>query len=704
MSGSYPARFPRDKSLLFHIHTLWLFNRSDLKTVVGPQIVFGLVSAFSGSRLTTNTDPTLSQIAARLPHLVLWIWSNLLTETVANQRLQSSIVEDAVNKPWRPLPTQRLTPDGARRLLLVLVPVVSLISFLLGGLQATVALQVFSYMYNDLDGANQYFVVRNVLNACGIACFSVGAASVMANFSTYTLDQRAYEWIAILSTVIFSTVHIQDLPDIEGDRTRGRETIPLLYGQAVARWSVAIMIAGKVVRFGPNRISINSNTALQDIYGINSNVQRSQVYVSTEWFFGGEPSSNTTLNWRDHAFRRRINVQAINPTTIKNLEERILRNIRFFAEHLVNDNATGWSKAKDMSKQFGYLVSDIMGDVIFGRRWETMRKPDNRDLLTKLPEAVAGIHLTGYMPQLYTSGLHRLLFRRITQGVDRFTALATEMFEWRLSHDHRDDLFGALLQTRDAESGKGLSTAQLVSEAGLFIVAGSDTTITATTATLFYLLHYPSALDRLQEEIRNTFTDADEIRIGAKLSSCEYLYACIDETMRLTPSVGATLMREVLPGGLVVDGEWFPPGTDIGVPHYALHHNEAYFAEPFVFKPQRWFEDEYSFRSREVEVSPNNESSSRKQEKGVRAGSAFTPFGVGRASCIGKYLAYQEMSLTLTYMIWMYDMRLEPGSTAGEGNAKLEPGRQRKNEFQTLDRFIMMHDGPMVEFKSRFGQ
>lgn len=121
------------------------------------------------------------------------------------------------------------------------------------------------------------------------------------------------------------------------------------------------------------------------------------------------------MNWKDHAFRRRVNVQAINPTTIKQMEERILRNIQYFCSQLIdckdNDNdATpggNWSNAHNMSKSVGYLVSDIMGDVIFGRRWETMRRPENRDLITKLPEAVAGIHLVNFpSPQQVVHGLH----------------------------------------------------------------------------------------------------------------------------------------------------------------------------------------------------------------------------------------------------------------------------------------------------------
>lgn len=56
--------------------------------------------------------------------------------------------------------------------------------------------------------------------------------------------------------------------------------------------------------------------------------------------------------------------------------------------------------------------------------------------------------------------------------------------------------------------------------------------------------------------------------------------------MRLSPAVGALLPREILEGGLIVDGEYFPAGVDIGVPIYSVHHHEAYYPEPFEFKPE----------------------------------------------------------------------------------------------------------------------
>ena len=161
---------------------------------------------------------------------------------------------------------------------------------------------------------------------------------------------------------------------------------------------------GNIVRFGPRRISIRSATALKDIYSVNANVKRSQVYASTAHFFGGTPSSNTTPDMKEHAFRRRVNVRALSPANIKGMEEQILKNVRYFCETLVDGDGHDWSSPHDMSKLVGYLVSDIMGDITFSKSFDVQRKPDNRDLLNSLPQAVAGIHLVSDNTMLFAFG------------------------------------------------------------------------------------------------------------------------------------------------------------------------------------------------------------------------------------------------------------------------------------------------------------
>lgn len=227
------------RSWKYHLRTIWLITVNDLKSIVAPETAFGIFSALAPT-LTTHPDPTIFTVFSRLPHVILWNWLNVLLFDIANQRLPNSILEDSVNKPWRPIPTGRLTPDEARRLLLVVIPVVFGATLWLGGMWEAVAMMVLTWMYNDLGAADEVYVVRNIINALGFMCYSSGATAVAAG--EYELTPRAYTWIAIVGAIIFSTLSMQDLPDVEGDAARGRLTSPLVHGDTFARWSIAIPI------------------------------------------------------------------------------------------------------------------------------------------------------------------------------------------------------------------------------------------------------------------------------------------------------------------------------------------------------------------------------------------------------------------------------------------------------------------------------
>lgn len=297
------------------------------------------------------------------------------------------------------------------------------------------------------------------------------------------------------------------------------------------------------------------------------------------------------------------------------------------------------------------------------------------------------------MPLLLRFGLDRLLFRPLIEGTRQLNQLSKSITDWRVGQGHNldgQDLFSHLLRARDPETGDTFTHEELVAEAGLFIVAGTDTTITATSATLFYLLKNPTALQRVHSEIHTAFQALEDIRIGPKLEGCNYLTACIQESLRICPPTGSLLPREVLPGGITIDGEYFPAGVDIGVPHFALHHNEGYFPEPFRYHPERWIDCD--------------------QATAIAQSDAFAAFGVGRTSCIGKNLAYQEIRLVLGRLIWLYDMRLANGNQNMESRsiAVARMGRRAcgdkhglDEEFPTLDRFVSMHEGPMVQFRHR---
>lgn len=305
------------------------------------------------------------------------------------------------------------------------------------------------------------------------------------------------------------------------------------------------------------------------------------------------------------------------------------------------------------------------------------------------------------MPVVDKLKLDRFLFPNIAAGRAKYMVYSKGQLTERTKlgeETDRRDFFYYLLRARDPETGQGFTTPELWGESNLLIIAGSDTTSTAMAATLFYLTRHPEALAKATAEVRARFADVEEIRQGPALAGCTYLRACIDEAMRMSPSVGGLLPREVLPGGTTIDGDFIPAGTVVGVPHYTIHHNPAYYPEPFQFNPERWMAGSEQAGEKETAEARSTMSADRV----ARAQAAFCPFSIGPRGCIGKGLAYVEMSVTLARTLFLYDLRRAVGvHDPGEGRPDAEWGRHRVDEFQLTDTFTSMKDGAMVEFRRR---
>ncbi|KAI1661842.1 cytochrome P450 [Daldinia decipiens] len=454
---------------------------------------------------------------------------------------------------------------------------------------------------------------------------------------------------------------------------------------------------GKVVRFGPNSVSFNSNTALKDIYGFKSNVRKAEFYDAFV-----HPASNTH-NTRDkalHARKRRVLSQAFSDGAVKEMERYILANVRSFCEQIglgASDEQKGWTVAKNMADWCNYLAMDILGDLCFGKAFHMLERPDNRYALGLVSLATTRHLICGTMSAVGKLHLDKILFRRIATGRAKYMAYSKAQLAERtkLGDDtDRRDFFYHLLKARDPETGQGFAMTELWGESNLLIIAGSDTTSTAMAATLFYLVRNQAALQKASQEVRARFSDVEEICQGPALNSCTYLRACIDEAMRMSPSVGGILPREVLKGGITIDGEFIPEGIVVGTPHYTVHHNPAYYPRPFSYVPERWMEGSHKTFG---EASGSNTTA---QDVSL-AQSAFCPFSVGPRGCIGKGLAYIEMMTTLARTLYTYDLRKSAGFDPAEGSPDLEWGRRRVDEFQLIDQFTSFKDGPMVEFRKR---
>jgi cytochrome P450 len=199
--------------------------------------------------------------------------------------------------------------------------------------------------------------------------------------------------------------------------------------------------------------------------------------------------------------------------------------------------------------------------------------------------------------------------------------------------DHRDFLYYVMKQQDKGDLNKN----EVIVNGALFIIAGTETTAGFLTG-LFNLLTRPEnkhILDMLTKEIRENFRSDKDISFQA-LVTLPYLSAVIDEGLRIFPSAPIGFTRSVPQGGDTVCGEYLPGGTTVSVCMWAATHSERNFVDPYVFRPERWFD----------------------RENDTDKLGASNAFSLGPRGCIGKHLSYMEMRLIIGKLLWHNDVSM----------------------------------------------
>lgn len=176
---------------------------------------------------------------------------------------------------------------------------------------------------------------------------------------------------------------------------------------------------------------------------------------------------------------------------------------------------------------------------------------------------------------------------------------------------------------------------ELVAECSIMMNAGSDTTGTALTNVLYWLLKTPVCLEKLRAEL-DAVLDPDEIVAAYdQIRHLPYLRACLDESLRLTPPNTMNIPRMTPETGMSIMGHWIPGHTTVHSPTYSMHRNAEVFSDPELYKPERWL----SVSAKELQPH-------------------FLTFSFGSRSCIGRNITYLEQTVVLASIIHRYDFEL----------------------------------------------
>ncbi|GFU14824.1 cytochrome P450 CYP12A2 [Nephila pilipes] len=158
------------------------------------------------------------------------------------------------------------------------------------------------------------------------------------------------------------------------------------------------------------------------------------------------------------------------------------------------------------------------------------------------------------------------------------------------------------------------------------LMAGIETTSYTVGFLLYHLAKNPEKQDLLYQEINRMLPSKDRKMTPTIYNELRYLKACVKETLRLNPVVGATV--RILVNDAVLSGYKVPAGTIVFVVYEEIFLDENNFKNADKFIPERWL-------NRQEKPDPF----------------AFVPFGFGPRSCIGKRLALLEINSLATEIL-----------------------------------------------------
>lgn len=168
-----------------------LITESNIKAFVTPTVLAGMLAVASGG--VTADIPSWLDITLAFPKVALYIWLYDLYFDCSNQKDPGSIEEDRLNKPWRAIPSGRLSVESAERWYVCAACILPAVAALwLGGFPEAIAFMLETWAYDRLGGGSTWWG-RSIINPLFFSTGQLGAIRVAAGTST-TVNKVGYEW------------------------------------------------------------------------------------------------------------------------------------------------------------------------------------------------------------------------------------------------------------------------------------------------------------------------------------------------------------------------------------------------------------------------------------------------------------------------------------------------------------------------------
>ncbi|KAK6193402.1 hypothetical protein LQW54_012497 [Pestalotiopsis sp. IQ-011] len=454
---------------------------------------------------------------------------------------------------------------------------------------------------------------------------------------------------AVLAVPILVTLYIlrgvyrayfHPLAKVPGPRLYAATDIPYLYYLVQGKWPHKLKKLhdqyGTAVRYTPRDVSFITAGAWKTIYGHQNNTAKnfSKDYLS---YRNPKPGQSNIINAvdSDHKRMRRSLAHAFSEKALRNQEDVMRKYLDLFIEKITEKTAK--QETLDIVSWYNFTTFDLIGDLAFGEPFGCLESGGYHPWVSMIFETIRnGVYGQVFRRNPLFRPLAPLVVpRKLQQSLRDHQELTRKTAMRRIEEGgtEREDFMSYILKHNDE---KGLTVPEIVENSSILIIAGSETTATQLSGTTFQLLTNRDVYDKLVAEIRTTFSSVDEITLNS-VNNLKYLLAVFDEGFRMYPPVPVGLPRITPQGGSMIEGYWITQGTAVSVPQWSAYQSEHNWREPQRFIPERWMDDDrFAGDARDV----------------------LQPFSIGPRNCIGRNLAYGEMRLILTRLLWHFDLEL----------------------------------------------
>jgi cytochrome P450/nitrite reductase/ring-hydroxylating ferredoxin subunit len=309
------------------------------------------------------------------------------------------------------------------------------------------------------------------------------------------------------------------------------------------------------------------------------------------------------------------------------------------------DKTAAKGQALDIQKEFMRYTVDVTTTLAFGIDMNTVEDE--------------GRALQRHMEKIFPMIARRLIFpfaywRYFKLGPDReldhalieldrivsdLVAQARRRMADRPELFQRPSNFLEAMLAVQAQDEEHFTDAEIVGNVYTMLGAGEDTTANTLAWMLHLLCQHPEVVAKLRAEIDGVLGDCPLLVDFRDAEALVYVDAVTQETMRLRPVAPIISIletnEEVVLGDVRLDR-----GTPVTLIARAATLDAQHFADPQVFRPERWLED--------APLSPHHAN-------------VAMPFGSGPRMCPGRSLALLEIKAALAMIVRNFDMQHASG-------------------------------------------